>query len=347
MGQAILPFLGYVVLQLAVTVVGLNVIHEKELSASGVLKSWIFGQMILFAVLQIVAVPMILLRWKFDILVWCFTCISTVLFCFGCWRFAKGKTKIKIRMPELKPLGLLLLMIVVLLVLWQVCNYFFGIHLDEDDARWLAEANDARVYGDMMTRNFFTGEFEGTFRTVRDVTSPWPMMWAIVSRLLFTRTSIFAHTIYAPIELFLMYCLYWLIGRELFKKAESRLLFMISVAMINLFLAGSGYTQSVFSLIRIWQGKATTAAVMIPFIFYLFILLYKNNDNILSWIIILISGFAACLMSGAGMVAGLVMIFILGLYDIVAYQRWKRIYLWLLSILPPVLYNLAYMWLKG
>ena len=72
MGQAVSPFLEYVVLQLVVMVVGLNVVHEKELSTSGVLKSWIFGQMMLFAVLQIIAVPMILLRWKFNALFWCY-----------------------------------------------------------------------------------------------------------------------------------------------------------------------------------------------------------------------------------------------------------------------------------
>ena len=83
MREAIFPFLGYLVLQLIVIVAGLNIIGEKEIRWTGLLKSWITGQMLLFAVLQVFAVTMILLRWEFDALFWSYLGAVVVLFGLG------------------------------------------------------------------------------------------------------------------------------------------------------------------------------------------------------------------------------------------------------------------------
>lgn len=348
MGQAVLPFLEYLVLQLAVMVLGLNIVRDREIGTLGVLKSWIFGQILLFAVLQLMAVPMILLRWHFNVLFWSYMIVTAVLFGFGVWRLVKGRTKIRIRMPELRPLELLLLMIVILLILWQAGTYFFGIHLDEDDARWLAQANDALLHGDMLTRNFHTGEYTGVFDPVRDVTSPWMMYFGIASRILFTKPAIFAHTIYPTVAIIMVYVIYWLMGKELFKKKESQLSVVLLVVVINLFFAVTVYTQSTFTLIRIWQGKATVAAIIVPILIYLFICVNKGyRQNINLWIMIIATGCAACLMSGAGIPLSFVAITVLGFYSVVVYKQWRRIPLWFASMITPLGSGLLYMFLKG
>ena len=346
MGQAVLPFIKYIVLQLFVVAVGLILFRDKVLGVSGVLKSWIFGQMLLFAVLQIMAVPMILLRWKFNILFWSYCGAAVVLFGFGLWRLIQGKTKIRIRMLELKPLELLLLMIIILLILWQACDYFFGIHLDEDDARWLAEANDAITSGDMITRDFDTGIYIGIFDELKDVTSPWPMMYAVVAKVLNTRPSIFAHTVFAPVEIILLYGVYWLIGSECLRKLEAKLMFLLACIVINLFFAQTSYTQSVFSLVRIWQGKATIAAVIVPLLFYLFVCLNKHNRTE-DWIRVVVVGCAACLISAAGISILIIMIGIYGLYHIIFFRKWKQIPMWFASLIPSTASFLTYFLYKG
>ncbi len=345
MREALLPFIGYILLQFFVATVGLIVVREKELGFSGLLKCWIFGQMLLFAVFQIFAVPMILLRWKFDFLFWSYCGVCLALLCFGCWRFNKG-VRIKLRKPVFSPLAFILLFTAVLLILYQSCIYFFGIHLDEDDARWLAQANDAIEYGNMITRNFHTGEFAGVFFLPKDVTSPWPMMVATLARVLHTNVSTIAHSFYPTIEIWVVYGAYWLIGRELYTKIEARLSFLLLSAVCLLFFGGSVYTQGAFSLVRIWQGKATVAAVIIPSLLYIFIRINKTNNGY-EWLKAAIIGCAACLFSGMGISISLIMLGAYGLYNILAYKNLKRLLVWIAVMLPSLIFTLLYYFIKG
>lgn len=342
MREAVFPFLGYVILQLIVIVAGLNIIGEKEIRWTGLLKSWITGQMLLFAILQVLAVSMILLRWEFNTLFWTFSGVVIVLFGLGIRRIKR----IKLTIHKLSPITLVFLAASILLVLSQAGIYFFGIHLDEDDARWLAEANDAIETGDMMTRSYHTGELLGKFAEMRDVVSPWPMLFAILSRVLVTRVSIVSHTIYPTIEIILVYGIYYLLATELLQKHEARLVFVLFAVLITFFFGGSVYTQGTFSLIRIWQGKASVAGVIIPLLFYFFICINKRNQT-RDWILIAVVGLAGCLMSGMGISITLIMIGVYGVYHILAYQSWKRIPFFILSVFPSLAFALTYYCLKG
>ncbi len=343
MGQAVFSFLGYLVLQLFVLAAGMNMVREERIGFSGLLKSWVMGQMLLFALLQVMAVPMILLKWKFSALLWSYLGACAVLSGSGLMRLAKRK-KVSLKMDRqaFSVLAVLLLVFAAGLILWQAGTYFFGIHLDEDDARWLAEANDALEYGHMMTCDYDTGEYLGTFTMIKDVTSPWPMMYAVCSRILRIRASVFAHTIYPPAALLTMYAVYWLMASELFEKTEARLAFLFFAALINLFLGITVFTQQTFSLVRIWQGKATVAAIVIPLLLWLFIRINKRDEN-RDWFSLPVVCCAACLMSGMGISIAAVMTAVYGGYHIIAYRHWKRIPHAVLAVLPSVVSLAVYL----
>lgn len=336
-----LPMIIYIMLQIPVAIIGTIIIKEQKLGISGCLKSWIMGQMLCFAVLQILTVPMILLRWKFNVLFWSYLLVMGLIFCYGVVCFRKKKIILDFHKESWNWFIIVLTIITFALIFWQICNYFFGVHLDEDDARWLVEANDAIEYGEMMIRSPYTGELISKYAMTEDVSSPWPMMYAIASRVLFLRVPIFCHTLYSTVELALMYAIYWLIGLELFQKIEARISFLFCVSFIMVFFGGSVYTQAVFSLARIWQGKATVAAVIIPLILYIFILINKEN-RLFDWIALIISSCAACLMSGMGIFIAAAMVGVYGLYNIVVYRNWKRILLWCCSLLPSAASYLAH-----
>lgn len=346
MDRAIVPFLFYLLLQTVVLLAGMAV-KKYEPCFSGWLRTYVFGQMTVFAVLELLAVPMILLHSSFDVLFWSFCGTMVLLSLIGLYRFLQSRKKAEeARIPGEKepftPFAVILLAAAVLLILYQASMYFFGIHLDEDDSRWLAQANDALAYGDMIWRDYSTGANWGWVHMPKDAVSPFPMFFAILSRITNTNTAILSHTVFAPVELLVMYAVYALLGMELFAKRESRCAFLLSAAVLILFYGGTVYTQGAFSLVRIWQGKATVAAVIIPLLLYLFIRVNKYN-RISDWMMILITNCAACLLSGMGISISAIMILGYGAWNILAYRNWKRIPLLFVSVLPSIIFILLYL----
>lgn len=261
------------------------------------------------------------------------------------------------------------LIIAFLIIGYQMSIYVFKMHLDEDDARWIAEANDALVKNRMLLHNPATGEYIGRFvgEMVKDVFSPWPMYLAWLSRMTTIRAVVIAHTVYPPILLGLSYAAYYEIGSQLFKGKHERGIFLLMVAVINLFMAGNVYTQSVFTLTRIWQGKAVVAAVMIPSIM-MAVLRIQDEDSkkrdesgipnrssqirVADWLLLFTTGAACCLFSGMGIAIGLIMIAVYGAYVVVkgliANPRigWKQIPLWIASMGPSIVFGLGYFVMK-
>lgn len=351
MNEAIIPFLFYLIIQIMIFFIGMNVEKKDyEFQCSSYIYTYIIGQMIAFALIEILAVPMILLRINFDVLYWSFITVATILVVMGMKKFFGRK---KSKMPSitkyiktLSPFAKIILVLTVIIILTQFSIYFWGQHLDEDDARWLAEANDAIEYGDMMTRTYYTGEYQGGFVIAKDITSPWAMMWAILARTLHTRPSIVVHTVYASFEILVMYMIYYLVARELFDKKDSRFTFVFLVTIINMFYAGTVYTQSVFSMVRIWQGKATVAAIIIPLILYHFICINKKNE-LNNWLKLPIICCGSCLLSGMGISLSAIMIMIYGIYNIIAYKNIKRFPLLIVAVAPSIIFSLIYFYLKG
>lgn len=358
MRQAVIPFLLYILLQGVVFLAGASVMPARirnRPDGTALLRAYVFGQMLIWALIELLAVPAIQLRLPFSTVFVAFLAALAALVAAGLYRLWRARKHISPPSPRrffksLSRLGAILLVAVLLLVALQFFAYFFGQHLDEDDARWLAEANDALESGQMMLRNPSTGEYMGSFgavqEVVKDVVSPWAIFFAILARLFNLSSAIIAHSFYAPVALLMCYCVYALMARELFAGTESRLTFVLSVALINLFYAGAVYTQGAFSLVRIWQGKATVAAIVIPLLLYLFICVNRRNETS-DWVMLIVCGVGSCLMSGMGVSMAGIMIGVYGAYDIVAYRRWNRIGLWAASIAPVAVVALSYFYLRG
>ena len=89
----------------------------------------------MWALFQIIAVPAIQFRTSFTVLFWIYTVLVIGLAAAGC----RIRWKLRFQKPEIS----FFLVIALIIILYQAGVYFLKMHLDEDDARWLAEANDA------------------------------------------------------------------------------------------------------------------------------------------------------------------------------------------------------------
>ena len=91
------------------------------------------------------------------------------------------------------------------------------------------------------------------------------------------------HTFLPPVLLAVMMCIFWLIAGELFDKHIYRSLFVILLLVMYMYGYFSIYNAETFTIIRLWQGKATMAAVGIPALLYAFLRLYRLLPDDRRW----------------------------------------------------------------
>ena len=146
-------------------------------NARSVSFTYLCGQLLLWAAFQVVAVPCINFRTEFSTLFLIYTGLVAMLTGLGIRALYRNRAKTgRANKRRAWFRGISPFLIIALLVIaGQMCVYIFGMHLDEDDARWIAEANDALVKNRMLLHNPATGEYIGRFvgEMIKDVFSPW------------------------------------------------------------------------------------------------------------------------------------------------------------------------------
>ena len=343
------------------------------------------GYFSMWAVFQIIAVPCILLKTAFHTAVRCWMVILILLSLFSIAlrvkettcsqafysRTADYRTKISrhsdggTRKAEI----CILITLACIGIAWQCTHYMAGMHVDDDDSRFIVNAVIAYEHDKMLLENPATGEImprpEGEL--VKDVVSPWSLYMAMLAKLVGIHPTIMAHSILAPWLLFIRYLVIWAAGCLLFQKTQHRQTsgfpadcdskktdwgdlekaawFLLFLVVGTQFFGGSIYSSAAFALSRIWQGKAVLAGVMIP---WLLLISFGSEET---WehppyLLLIMTGFAASLLSGMGIImTGAVF----AVYALWHGWRTRKIVHFAGIILcagPCLLYGLLYMYLK-
>lgn len=142
---------------------------------------------------------------------------------------------------------------------------------DGDDAYYVVESLIAQEAGVMYRILPLTGGSTGL--DVRHVLAVFPMWVAFVSVRAGIHATIVSHVVMPFVLIPLTYLLYYQIGCVLFTKKPSLPVFMIVMALFQIFGNVSIYTTETFFLTRTWQGKAVAGSLVIPAVLWLFLLL--------------------------------------------------------------------------
>ena len=134
---------------------------------------------------------------------------------------------------------------------------------DGDDAYYVVESLIAQE-ADVMYRILpLTGGSTGL--DVRHAMAVFPMWVAFVSVRAGMHATIVSHVVMPVVLIPLTYLLYHEIGRILFGRTGENLpVFMIIMALFQIFGNVSLYTNETFFLTRTWQGKAVAGSLVIP-----------------------------------------------------------------------------------
>lgn len=311
---------------------------------------WVCGYLIMFAVFQIIAIPMILKMCSLTALVWVFGCIFVVCAILGgsIWLFKVGRnTALRVVTEKTRDkVSLVLWSLFGLLLLVQLLAAVFLVCGDGDDAYYVATSTVA-VASDKMYRILpYTGG--PTSLDFRHALAPLPIFVAFLGRVTGLHTAALSHIAMQVFLIPVTYGIYGLIGDRLFKgKKRAVATFMIFVSIAVMWGNSSVYTAETFLLTRTRQGKAALANLVIPALVLLMYMLgerltEKKKVEKMLWALVFAAVTAACLCSSFGGFLTALLLGVTGLCMIVSYKRWSLLLPFFICVMPAAFYSVMY-----
>lgn len=306
---------------------------------TGYTKSYAIGTVGIWALCQIVSVPLILLKCSFDLVVYILSFAVLILCCVAI-------VKRLFPRPALK--GMDKSDVVAVVVMLILIGAFFAAtimyqHIDEDDSRFIGNAVEMCRTGNMFLNNPATGEYIGVWKgeLVKDVTAPYAVYIAWMSRLTGVYATTLAHTA-LPIALYsVMFAVLWQLAGEIAGElVMHRAMFVVLVLTVLVFGYYSKASAAAYIMTRIWQGKSVVAGVGLPLVLLISLWILKEPEKKSNYILLLLALTAMCLLSGMGLVEGALLVGVLGLsYGVAKKNIMLTVRMWI-TVFPCVLYYL-------
>lgn len=323
------------------SIVGENLIENKRGTTLG--EAYIRGFVLMLAVFQVVALPAFFMDLSLHVLteVYLAFIIVLVLSAVVC-RHKQLIYGLRNTLRLKKPSWPLATALILIFVQTLICGLF--MHMDQDDAFYVGTAVTSVNTDSIFRFDCYTGE-EYTVLPSRYILSPFPIFLAGLSQITGIHATIIAHTALPFLLIPLSYYIYWLIGRQMFQSSKTTsAVFLLLVVVVQLFSYYSVYTPGAFLLLRIWQGKAVLANILLPGIFYAGLLLWdKDCLEKRYWLFMVCLSTASCLVSTMGFMLAPIMIGFIGLLCAIKKKSAKIILGAICSCIPNVIFSVLYL----
>lgn len=271
---------------------GLLILRFWKEQKNNIILAFVLGYIIEFAIGQLVSVPLIFnggsLTQLVNIYITTIGILTVFSFFINIWRIIEI---LKDLIKNIKTMPILLSLILFILIGMQLFTLVKYGHIDDDDSFYVATATTSIQTDTLYKYSSVTGTEDSQEQDLmRYRLGPFPMFYAILSKSLDIHPAIVAHTILPVIFVPIVYMIYWLFAKAFFKEEKkSAVLFMIFICILHIFSYYSGKNNFIFVLLRMWQGKAVLANIVLPFIALLFVYGEEKNLNFACMISIILS----------------------------------------------------------
>ena len=283
-----------VIIPLCIGLIPANFISAEKRNPGFVMLA---GYFVMWAVFEVVTIPMVLFV-KYDnfkVASGCFTVIGILCAISGLGLMLRNRkrhgTSLFGNMPSMdmtwaERIEWLLFFVLLGFQLYKAAAY---ASFDGDDAYYVVESLIAQQ-ADVMYRILpYTGR--PTDLDVRHVLAVFPMWIAYVASKSGIHATIVSHLVIPLVIIPLGYLVYYEIGKALFCEGvlrrsagnpddilhkENLPIYMILMAVFQIFGNVSIYTNETFFLTRTWQGKAVAGSLVNPALFWMFLWIYDN-----------------------------------------------------------------------
>lgn len=230
---------------------------------------------------------------------------------------------------------------------------------DGDDAYYVVESLMAQQSNAMYKNLPYTGRSSSL--DLRHALAVFPIWVAFVAVKANLHATITSHVVMPLLLIPFSYMIYYEIAKVLFNSKfssnpESKLalnkenipVFMIIMAMFQLFGNVSIYTNETFFLTRTWQGKSVTANVVIPAMFLLILWLFtgekeKRGKNAGLWIMLVCLNMTAGVCSSLAVFLIAILLGAMAVCLMVVERDWKIPLKLGLTCIPNLIYVMLYL----
>ena len=314
------------------------------------------GYVVMFGIFWLFALPMVWLGQKLSLLVWSYSGAMALLAVVSAALHFRRLPVVFLSAVRAVKGFTLCIWAQVLFAAGQALFYLRYQYANADDAFYVASAASSLATDTVFAYNPYTGSAY-TKLPARYVLSPFHAFTATVSKVTGLHPAVMAHVVFMVVFLMLAYAVYALIGRMLFSggmgdadSMEKTGYFLVIVTALQVFSAYSERTAGLFLLIRLWQGKAVLAGVLLPFVFYLGVrtlgLLQEAKAGLADWALLFLLMCGCCMVSSMGVILSAVMLGILGILAAKKYQSlWPAVFA-ALCCLPNMVCGGLYLWIR-
>lgn len=273
---------------------------DRTMLEKNIICSYIIGFFTMLAVFQMICVPLTYMYASFRLLVTIYSSVITIM-CFISIYMNRNKSKLSFG-EKWKKYEWIYVGIFCVLMIVQLYHALFyeASYMSADDFDYVVYATSALQDDKIYTANVITGE--NIALNPKRTLNSYLIFIAYLAKVSGFHTTIIAHTILPVVLIMAAYGVYYLLADYLFEKRDNKLIFMIILAVLNIYGEYSHYSMTFRLLGTIWQGKAIAISIGIPFLFILLQKIFqaKYSRRGIWYLLLVTTGMCSLTMMGVG-----------------------------------------------
>lgn len=310
---------------------------------SSLVENLVLGFFTYFALFQMFALPLILLKQHLTLLMVLWLAVSAIVLILGVAVLYKERKKER-RQERIIIKSTQVICYLAMAVLVLFFCYFTAIqnYWGWDTAFYIGTVSTTVDTDTMYLINGESGVAENVL-PLRYALSGFYMNSAVFCKLTGITAVYFQKYVMGTLCVLLYFSVLYLVGQALFQKCIMKTAgFLWAAGILNLFFV-SEYTTSQFLLLRAYEAKAYCANVVVPAIFWLLLLLHKDLQNKGNWKALFIVMAASVPVSMSAILIAPAMTGIAVLGESIVNKSRKIFAYGVLCILPNAVYLVVYL----
>lgn len=309
------------------------------------MRAYVYGLIIMWAVTFVFALPMILLDRSLTELTAVTGAVCLITAAAGVAAYIRDKKKRPFsgERTSLKASEIVFLGLFAGLVLFQLYKTVFFAYADGDDAYYVATAQAAAVSDRLYRSDPYTGM--PFMQAKRYFLAPFPLWLSMIARVTGLNAAAVSH-VAVPLALIpATYGIYSEISKHVFKdNREARYIFLCFIAVFALFSGYSLAGAERFMLTRTRQGKEALGNIIIPAALLMIADIISDDEErpVRSVIPLWILGVAGSLTSFFSNLLVGVLTGLLAVYVLITKRDVKRTLICLSAVIPEIVMILVY-----